>query len=47
MSYAMGATAGLIGDRWSLGFVSETENQVVKHLESTIRCRKATCASHS
>lgn len=34
MSYAMGATAGLIGDRWSLGFVSETENQVVKHLES-------------
>lgn len=34
MSYAVGATAGLVGDRWSLGFVSETENQVVKHLES-------------
>ncbi|EKF73340.1 hypothetical protein A11A3_14285 [Alcanivorax hongdengensis A-11-3] len=34
MSYAMGATAGLIGDRWSLGFVSETENQVVRHLEA-------------
>ncbi|MBQ25295.1 2-polyprenyl-3-methyl-6-methoxy-1,4-benzoquinone monooxygenase [Alcanivorax sp.] len=34
MSYAVGATAGLIGDRWSLGFVTETENQVVKHLES-------------
>jgi len=30
----VGATAGLIGDRWSLGFVTETENQVVKHLES-------------
>ena len=27
MSYAMGATAGLIGDRWSLGFVSETETR--------------------
>lgn len=34
MSYTLGATAGLIGDRWSLGFVSETENQVVRHLES-------------
>ena len=34
MSYAMGATAGLIGDRWSLGFVSETENQVVRHLDA-------------
>ena len=34
MSYAVGATAGLVGDRWSLGFVSETENQVVKHLEA-------------
>lgn len=34
MSYAVGATAGLVGDRWSLGFVSETENQVVRHLDS-------------
>jgi len=32
-SFAIGATAGLIGDKWSLGFVAETENQVVKHLE--------------
>lgn len=32
-SYAIGATAGKIGDKWSLGFVAETENQVVKHLE--------------
>ncbi len=31
-SYAIGATAGLIGDRWSLGFVSETEAQVEEHL---------------
>jgi len=33
-SFAIGATAGLIGDKWSLGFVAETETQVVKHLES-------------
>jgi 3-demethoxyubiquinol 3-hydroxylase len=33
-SFALGITAGLIGDRWSLGFVAETENQVVRHLES-------------
>jgi len=32
-SFAIGATAGLIGDKWSLGFVAETENQVVNHLE--------------
>jgi ubiquinone biosynthesis monooxygenase Coq7 len=33
-SFALGVTAGLIGDRWSLGFVAETENQVVRHLDS-------------
>ncbi len=31
---AMGAAAGAMGDRWSLGFVAETEDQVVRHLES-------------
>jgi ubiquinone biosynthesis monooxygenase Coq7 len=31
---AMGAAAGAVGDRWSLGFVAETEDQVVRHLES-------------
>ncbi|MEJ8569087.1 2-polyprenyl-3-methyl-6-methoxy-1,4-benzoquinone monooxygenase [Elongatibacter sediminis] len=31
-SYAIGALAGLAGDRWSLGFVRETENQVEAHL---------------
>lgn len=36
MSFSMGALAGLAGDRWSLGFVSETEQQVVRHLESHI-----------
>ena len=32
-SYALGAAAGLIGDRWNLGFLAETEHQVVNHLE--------------
>jgi len=31
-SYLIGAGAGLIGDRWSLGFVAETERQVARHL---------------
>ena len=33
-SFAIGALAGLSGDRTSLGFVEETEKQVVEHLES-------------
>jgi len=33
-SVAIGALAGLIGDKWSLGFVVETEHQVCRHLES-------------
>lgn len=32
-SFSIGALAGTIGDKWSLGFVKETEDQVVKHLE--------------
>ena len=32
-SYAIGASAGLFGDKWSLGFVAETEDQVERHLE--------------
>ncbi|MFV2061457.1 MAG: 2-polyprenyl-3-methyl-6-methoxy-1,4-benzoquinone monooxygenase [Gammaproteobacteria bacterium] len=32
-SFAMGAIAGLAGDKWSLGFVAETEHQVIKHLD--------------
>ena len=37
VSYALGAGAGLAGDRWSLGFVSETEHQVVRHLPARRR----------
>jgi 3-demethoxyubiquinol 3-hydroxylase len=32
-SFAIGAVAGLLGDRTSLGFVSETERQVERHLD--------------
>ena len=31
-SFAIGAIAGLAGDRWALGFVEETEQQVSAHL---------------
>jgi 3-demethoxyubiquinol 3-hydroxylase len=33
-SFAIGALAGLAGDRWNLGFLSETERQVEQHLSS-------------
>lgn len=36
-SFAIGATAGAIGDKWSLGFVAETEHQVIRHLEEHLR----------
>lgn len=36
-SYAIGATAGLFGDRWSLGFVAETEKQVEQHLSEHLQ----------
>ena len=32
-AFAIGGLAGLAGDRWNLGFVAETERQVVAHLE--------------
>lgn len=33
-SVLIGAATGLLGDKWSLGFLAETEHQVVKHLQS-------------
>jgi len=33
-SFAIGMTAGIAGDRWNLGFLAETEHQVVRHLDS-------------
>lgn len=36
-AFAIGALAGKAGDRWSLGFVAETEYQVVRHLSSHLQ----------
>ena len=36
-SFAIGLAAGLAGDKWSLGFVSETEKQVENHLASHLK----------
>ena len=33
-SLALGALAGALGDKWNLGFLSETERQVGHHLQS-------------
>ncbi|MDF7675663.1 2-polyprenyl-3-methyl-6-methoxy-1,4-benzoquinone monooxygenase [Neisseriaceae bacterium ESL0693] len=32
-SFAIGVGAGLLGDKWNLGFLEETENQVTAHLQ--------------
>jgi ubiquinone biosynthesis monooxygenase Coq7 len=37
MSFGLGALAGLAGDKWSLGFVAETEQQVCKHLQEHLQ----------
>lgn len=36
-SFTMGGLAGAVGDRWSLGFLAETERQVVRHLEGHLQ----------
>jgi ubiquinone biosynthesis monooxygenase Coq7 len=36
-SFTIGALAGLAGDRTSLGFVAETERQVVEHLDAHLQ----------
>lgn len=36
-SFAMGSLAGALGDRWSLGFLAETERQVVNHLDGHLK----------
>ncbi len=36
-SFTIGAVAGKIGDKWSLGFVAETEKQVVEHIDSHLK----------
>jgi ubiquinone biosynthesis monooxygenase Coq7 len=36
-SFSIGAAAGAIGDKWSLGFVAETEKQVIEHLDDHLK----------
>ncbi|MGD2082579.1 MAG: 2-polyprenyl-3-methyl-6-methoxy-1,4-benzoquinone monooxygenase [Chromatiales bacterium] len=36
-SFTLGALAGLAGDKWSLGFVAETEHQVEAHLDDHLQ----------
>ena len=43
-SFAIGAFAGAIGDKWSLGFVAETEHQVIRHLDEHLSKLPATDA---
>jgi len=33
-AFAIGAASGILGDKWSLGFIAETEKQVCAHLDS-------------
>ena len=42
LSFGVGAVAGLISDKVSLGFVAETENQVCKHLDEHLQQLPAT-----
>ena len=37
MSFGIGAIAGMAGDKWSLGFVAATEDQVCEHLKSHLQ----------
>jgi ubiquinone biosynthesis monooxygenase Coq7 len=36
-SFALGAIAGAIGDKWNLGFLAETERQVGAHLDKHLQ----------
>mgnify|MGYP001348290905 CR=1 FL=1 len=36
-SFTIGAFAGFCGDKWSLGFITESERQVVKHLQEHLQ----------
>jgi ubiquinone biosynthesis monooxygenase Coq7 len=33
-AFTIGAASGVLGDKWSLGFIAETEKQVCAHLDS-------------
>lgn len=47
-SFAIGALAGIAGDKWSLGFLKETERQVEAHLEDHLgRLPESDARSHA
>lgn len=37
LSFVLGATAGAVGDKWSLGFVAATEERVCRHLRAHLQ----------
>jgi ubiquinone biosynthesis monooxygenase Coq7 len=37
-SFGLGLASGVAGDRWSMGFLAETESQVERHLERHLAC---------
>ncbi|OQW94238.1 MAG: demethoxyubiquinone hydroxylase family protein, partial [Beggiatoa sp. IS2] len=41
-SLTIGVIAGIAGDKWSLGFVVETEHQVIRHLDEHLKQLPAT-----
>lgn len=41
-SFTIGALAGAAGDKWNLGFLAETERQVVAHLDGHLKRLPAT-----
>lgn len=36
-SFSLGVVAGCFGDKWNLGFLAETEHQVVRHLDAHLK----------
>lgn len=36
-AFAIGAASGILGDKWSLGFIEETERQVSEHLRGHLQ----------
>jgi 3-demethoxyubiquinol 3-hydroxylase len=36
-SFALGAASGVLGDKWNLGFLAETERQVEAHLDEHLK----------
>ncbi|MBL1141436.1 MAG: 2-polyprenyl-3-methyl-6-methoxy-1,4-benzoquinone monooxygenase [Proteobacteria bacterium] len=36
-SFGIGVLAGCFGDKWNLGFLAETEHQVVRHIDSHLK----------